>query len=41
MQYKLTTREGVNMKDIILGGMFGAAIVFFAAMVYSFRVGAL
>jgi hypothetical protein len=29
------------MKDIILGGMFGAVIVFFAAMVYGFRVGAL
>jgi hypothetical protein len=41
MQYKLTTREGVIMKDIILGGIFGAVIVFFAAMVYGFRVGAL
>jgi len=29
------------MKDIILGSMFGAVIVFFAAMVYGFRVGAL
>jgi hypothetical protein len=29
------------MKDIILGGMFGAVIVFFAAMVYGFRVGAI
>jgi hypothetical protein len=41
MQYKLTTREGVIMKDIILGGMFGAIIVFFVAIVYGFRVGAL
>jgi hypothetical protein len=41
MQYRLTTREGVIMKDIILGGIFGAVIVFFAAMVYGFRVGAL
>jgi hypothetical protein len=29
------------MKDIILGGMFGAVIVFFAATVYGFRVGAI
>jgi hypothetical protein len=29
------------MKDIILGGIFGAIIVFFAATVYGFRVGAL
>jgi hypothetical protein len=41
MQFRLTTREGVNMKDIILGGIFGAVIVFFAAVVYGFRVGAL
>jgi hypothetical protein len=42
MQYRLTTREGVTkMKDIILGGIFGAVIVFFAATVYGFRVGAL
>jgi hypothetical protein len=32
---------GEKMKDIILGGIFGAVIVFFAAMVYGFRVGAL
>jgi hypothetical protein len=30
-----------EMKDIILGGIFGAVIVFFAATVYGFRVGAL
>jgi hypothetical protein len=41
MQYRLTTREGVNMKEIILGGIFGAVIVFFVAVVYGFRVGAL
>jgi len=41
MQYRLTTREGVNMKDIILGGILGAVIVFFSAVVYGFRVGAL
>jgi hypothetical protein len=41
MQYRLTTREGVNMKEIILGGIFGAIIVFFVAVVYGFRVGAL
>ena len=29
------------MKDIILGGIFGAVIVFFAAIVYGFRVGVL
>jgi hypothetical protein len=29
------------MKDIILGGIFGAVIVFFVATVYGFRVGAL
>jgi hypothetical protein len=29
------------MKEIILGGIFGAVIVFFAAMVYGFRVGVL
>jgi hypothetical protein len=29
------------MKDIILGGIFGAVIVFFAATVYGFRVGVL
>jgi hypothetical protein len=29
------------VKDIILGGMFGAIIVFFVAIVYGFRVGAL
>ena len=29
------------MKDIILGGIFGAVIVFFVAAVYGFRVGAL
>jgi hypothetical protein len=41
MQYRLTTREGVDMKDIILGGIFGAVIVFFVAVVYGFRVGVL
>jgi len=41
MQYRLTTREGVIMKDIILGGMFGAVIVYFVAIVYCLRVGAL
>jgi hypothetical protein len=41
MQYRLTIREGIIMKDIILGGIFGAVIVFFAATVYGFRVGAL
>jgi hypothetical protein len=29
------------MKDIILGGIFGTVIVFFAATIYGFRVGAL
>jgi hypothetical protein len=29
------------MKDIILGGILGAVIVFFVAIVYGFRVGAL
>jgi len=29
------------MKDIILGGIFGEVIVFFVAVVYGFRVGAL
>jgi hypothetical protein len=29
------------MKEIILGGIFGAIIVFFVAVVYGFRVGAL
>jgi hypothetical protein len=29
------------MKDIILGGILGAVIVFFSAVVYGFRVGAL
>jgi hypothetical protein len=29
------------MKDIILGGIFGAVIVFFVAVVYGFRVGVL
>jgi hypothetical protein len=41
MQYRLTNREGVDMKDIILGGIFGAVIVFFVAVVYGFRVGVL
>jgi hypothetical protein len=30
-----------EMKEIILGGIFGAVIVFFAATVYGFRVGVL
>lgn len=29
------------MKDIILGGIFGAIIVFFVAIVYGLRVGVL
>ena len=29
------------MKDIILGGCLGAAIVFFSVIVYGLRVGAL
>jgi hypothetical protein len=29
------------MKDIILGGIFGAGIVLFSVIVYGFRVGAL
>jgi hypothetical protein len=29
------------MKEIILGGIFGAVIVLFVAVVYGFRVGAL
>jgi len=29
------------MKDIILGGIFGAGIVLFSAIVYGFRVGVL
>jgi hypothetical protein len=41
MQYRLTIREGIKMKDIILGGIFGAVIVFFVATVYGFRVGVL
>jgi hypothetical protein len=32
---------GEKMKEIILGGIFGAIIVFFVAVVYGFRVGAL
>jgi hypothetical protein len=32
---------GEKMKDIILGGIFGAGIVLFSAIVYGFRVGAL
>jgi len=31
----------LQMKDIILGGIFGAVIVFFVAVVYGFRVGVL
>jgi hypothetical protein len=29
------------MKDIILGGIFGAVIVLFVSIVYGFRVGVL
>jgi hypothetical protein len=40
MQYRLTTREGVNMKDIILGGLLGFFIVAVVLGTYGFRIGA-
>jgi len=40
MQYGLTTREGVKMKDFILGSLLGIVIVAFVISVYGFRIGA-
>ncbi len=39
MQYRLTTREGVDMKDIILGGLLGFIIVVVVLGTYGFRIG--
>jgi hypothetical protein len=39
MQYFSTTREGVDMKDFILGGILGFVIVAFVITVYGFRIG--
>ena len=33
------TREGVSMKDFILGGILGFIIVAFVITVYGFRIG--
>jgi hypothetical protein len=33
------TREGVSMKDFILGGILGFVIVAFVITVYGFRIG--
>jgi hypothetical protein len=35
----LNTREGVSMKDIILGGLLGFVIVLVVLGTYGFRIG--
>ena len=39
MQHFSTTREGVNMKDILLGGLLGFFIAVVVLISYGFRIG--
>jgi len=39
MQHFSTTREGVKMKDILLGGLLGFVIAAIVLTTYGFRIG--